>query len=257
MAKDLRIHLALNFGGTVAFSRPPRHWTGTGGLVHAIPNRRVVIERAIRSPRYGWTLAKGLSRGLYYKVKFRLLGRRVTIGRYFQVVGKLDIRGPGTVIFGDRCSVHSTRNSPTTPYTHTPDAVIRFGDLVRLTGTRLSCAARIEVGDWTGLSDCRIMDTDFHSIEATDQPRYQTDGTSKPIVIGRNVWAGAGSMVLKGVRIGDHSVVGAGAVVSTDVPPRTVVFGNPARVIWRLQEPGADDAKVPAPDMPTPQPEPQ
>lgn len=225
--------------------------------MHAITSRRDAIERAIRSPSYGWALARSLARGLYYKIKFRVLGRRVVIGRHFQVVGKLDVRGPGTVIFGDRCSVHSTRLAPTTPYTHSPDAVIEFGDLVRLTGTRLSCSERIEVGDWSGLSDCRIMDTDFHASEVFDRPRYQTDGTSKPVILGRNVWVGAGSMVLKGVQIGDHSIVGAGAVVSTNVPPRTIVFGNPARVIWRLQSPGADEENAPEQEVPTPQPEPQ
>jgi acetyltransferase-like isoleucine patch superfamily enzyme len=200
---------------------------------------------------------------MYYRIKFRTLGRRVVIGRHFQVVGKLDIRGPGTVIFGDRCSVHSTRLSPTTPYTHSPDAVIQFGDLVRLTGTRLGCSERIEVGDWTGLSDCRIMDGDFHALEVSDRPRHQTSGTSKPVIIGRNVWIGAGSMVLKGVQIGDHSVVGAGAVVSTNVPPRAVAFGNPARVIWRLRDPGTDDEpgtvdeSAPEREVPAPEPKPQ
>jgi acetyltransferase-like isoleucine patch superfamily enzyme len=43
-------------------------------------------------------------------------------------------------------------------------------------------------------------------------------------------------MVLKGVKVGANSIVGAGAVVAYSVPPDTVVFGNPARVIWRLRK---------------------
>jgi acetyltransferase-like isoleucine patch superfamily enzyme len=197
-------------------------------------------------------MARGLARGLYYKLKFRLLRRRVEIGRYFHVVGPLDIRGPGRVIFGDFCSVHSTRLAPTTPYTHSPDAVIRFGDRVRLTGTRFGCSERIEVGNWTGLSDARIMDADFHALEPEDQPRYNTTGSSKPVIIGRNVWVGAGAWVLKGVRIGDDSVVGAAAVVTMNVPRRTVVFGNPARVIWRMRAPQpAEEGGSRAPDPET------
>lgn len=58
--------------------------------------------------------------------------------------------------------------------------------------------------------------------------------TSAPIKIGRGVWIGAGAMVLQGVTVGDDAVVAAGAVVSRDVPPRTLVGGVPARVIREL-----------------------
>src|ERR1700750_2821605 len=81
--------------------------------------------------------ARGLMRGEYYCLKFKLLGRRVVIGRFFRVSGPLDIRGPGRVVFGDFCTVASSRLRPTTPYTHSPDAVIRFGNRVMLTRTRL------------------------------------------------------------------------------------------------------------------------
>ena len=105
-----------------------------------------------------------------------------------------------------------------------------------LTGTRLGCISRIEVEDDAGLSEARIMDGDFHSVApTTDGPRYGTDGASKPIFIGRNAWIGTGSMVLKGAKVGANSIVGAGAVVACNVPPDTIVFGNPARVIWRLR----------------------
>lgn len=175
------------------------------------------------------------ARGAYYRVKFKLLRRRVIIGKRFLVQGRLDIRGPGTVIFGDYCGVISTRYQVTTPWTHTPEAVIRFGNHVLLTGTRLGCVSRIEVADWAGLSDARIMDSDFHPIENGEGHRSNVSGRSKPVVIGRNVWLAAGSMVLKGVRIGDNAVVGAGAIVASNVPDNAVVFGNPARVIWRVR----------------------
>ena len=56
----------------------------------------------------------------------------------------------------------------------------------------------------------------------------------KRIIIGSRVWIGAGALVLPGVTVGDEACVGAGAVVTHDVEPRTVVAGNPARVIRRL-----------------------
>ena len=58
--------------------------------------------------------------------------------------------------------------------------------------------------------------------------------SARPIRIGHDVWMGGGTVVLPGVTIGARSVVGAGAVVVHDVPPNTVVVGNPARVIRTL-----------------------
>jgi acetyltransferase-like isoleucine patch superfamily enzyme len=200
-------------------------------------NLVTALRKAMRDPGMACNTATGLLRGYYYRVKFRLLGRRVIIGKFFRVNGPLDINGPGTVIFGDYCSVSSSRLRPTTPYTHSPDAVIRFGNRVLLTRSRLGCVKSIDVADDAGLAECWIMDSDFHSTQATtDGPRYNSPGISKPVIIGRNSWIGAGSMVLKGVRVGENSIVGAGAVVATNVPDNTVVFGNPARVVWRLRK---------------------
>lgn len=196
---------------------------------------RTALRRAGREPGLAITVSLSLLRGFYYRLKFKMLGRRVVIGRNFRVVGPLDIRGPGTVIFGDDCTVLSTRLRPTTPYTHSVDAVIRFGNRVLLTRTRLGCETRIEVDDHAGLAECWLIDSDFHSVGEGDGPRYNTRGRSKAITIGRNAWVGQAAMVLKGVRIGDNAVVGAGSVVASDVDADTVVFGNPARVIWRAR----------------------
>ena len=192
------------------------------------------VRRAIRNPGVAWHVGMALARGLYYPLKFRLLGRRVTVGRRFRVEGRLDIRGPGTVIFGDDCVVRGTRFAPATPYTHDRDAVIRFGNRVMLSSTRLGCKLRIEVGDGADLADARIMDTDFHAVNARGISRRNTGGAAKPVRIGAHAWIGAGAMVLKGVSVGDNSIVGAGAVVMRNVPPDAVVVGNPARVVWRL-----------------------
>jgi acetyltransferase-like isoleucine patch superfamily enzyme len=205
------------------------------------------FQRSLQEPGLAIDTVRGLARGFYYRVKFKLLGRKVIIGKFFRARGPLDIRGPGTVIFGDHCSVESTRLRPTTPYTHAPDAVIQFGDNVLLTRTRLGCQNRIEVGDGAGLAECAILDTDFHSVQqgGGEAPRYNTGGRSKPIVIGPNVWVGQAAMVLKGVRIGANAIVGAGAVVAGNVPEDAVVFGNPARVVWwTRRKPKAAAAKA-------------
>lgn len=200
---------------------------------------QTAIRRALKDPPLAFRLGTSLFWGQYDRAKFRLLGRRVIVGKFFRVSGPLDIRGPGTVIFGDHCTVQSSRLRPTTPYTHAPDSVIKFGNRVMLTRTRLGCVSRIEVEDDAGLAEAWIMDSDFHSVQPTEGPRYNSKGISKPVFIGRNAWIGAGSMVLKGVKVGANSIVGAGAVVAYNVPPDTIVFGNPARVIWRLRKSNA------------------
>src|SRR5688572_4968412 len=105
------------------------------------------FRRTLEDPRLAFDTARGLLRGQYYRWKFRLLGRQVVIGRFFRVIGPLDIQGPGRVEFGDHCTVYSSRLKPTTPYTHSPSAVIRFGNRVMLTRIRLSCENRIEDAD--------------------------------------------------------------------------------------------------------------
>lgn len=63
-----------------------------------------------------------------------------------------------------------------------------------------------------------------------------------PIVLERNVWVGAGAIVLHGVTVGADAVVAAGAVVTRDVPAGTVVAGVPARVVRSVHEPSTDQA---------------
>lgn len=94
--------------------------------------------------------------------------------------------------------------------------------------TQIHCGERIEIGEGTLISwDCVIMDRDYH------HPEGGRENTA-PVIIGRNVWVGCRSIILKGVTIGDDAVIGAGSVVTKDVPPRTLVAGNPAQEIRKV-----------------------
>jgi maltose O-acetyltransferase len=76
--------------------------------------------------------------------------------------------------------------------------------------------------------------TAAHDLKA--ELRIQGWEVAKPVVIEDNVWLGGGAIILPGVRVGRNAVVGAGAVVTRDVPADTIVAGNPARVIREVEE---------------------
>lgn len=86
----------------------------------------------------------------------------------------------------------------------------------------------IDIADDVMIGPNVSLVTSGHPI-APDQRRAGV--TAAPIVIERNVWIAAGATIIGGVTVGENSVVAAGAVVTHDVPPNTLVGGNPARVI--------------------------
>ena len=75
--------------------------------------------------------------------------------------------------------------------------------------------------------------TSGHPVEPSRRREFTI---AKPIVIERNVWIAAGAIIIGGVTVGENSVVAAGAVVTKDVPPDTLVGGNPAKVIRSIAE---------------------
>jgi maltose O-acetyltransferase len=96
----------------------------------------------------------------------------------------------------------------------------------------LDCAL-IEIGDNLQMGPAVQMYTAAHPLEA--EVRRSGLEYARPIRIGHDVWIGGGAIILPGVTIGDGSVVGAGAVVVHDVPPASVVVGNPARLVRTLE----------------------
>jgi maltose O-acetyltransferase len=98
-----------------------------------------------------------------------------------------------------------------------------------LNGTRLGCISRIEIGDDCILADARIIDTDFHSVGRLRNTEGAAPPASAPIRISKNVWISANAAVLKGVEIGENSVIGFGSVVVSAVPADRIFAGNPAK----------------------------
>ena len=95
----------------------------------------------------------------------------------------------------------------------------------------LDCA-RIDIGDDVQIGPAVQLYTARHPLDPAVRRSYLE--SAKPIRIGNDVWIGGAAVVLPGVTVGDRSVVGAGTVVVRDVPPDTVVVGNPAKVVRTL-----------------------
>ncbi|HYP41947.1 MAG TPA: acyltransferase [Chloroflexia bacterium] len=162
-------------------------------------------------------------------------GKRVLFGRNFISRGNLVIRGPGRVVFGDNINAwsHAEKN---VLITYTPDALITIGDDCRLNGAGIQAYRQVRVGSRCILSSTIIVDTDFHPLDPATRHDHDALVVCAPIFIGENVWLAGQTAILKGVTIGDNSVVGFRAVVTKDVPPNVVVGGNPARIVKRLDE---------------------
>ena len=98
-------------------------------------------------------------------------------------------------------------------------------------GTSIRSAKKIIIGDSTMIaSDVTITDSDWHDI----YDRTQAIGRTSPVTLGNNVWIGDGAIVCKGVSIGDNSIIGAGSVVTQDIPSNVIAAGNPAKVLRPL-----------------------
>lgn len=120
--------------------------------------------------------------------------------------------------------------------TRTSDAVINIGDNVGMSGVTIYARKQIDIGENTCIGgNTKIMDNDFHpiEIEARNADIKEKIGT-KPISIGKNCFIGCNALILKGTILGDGCVVGAGAVVSGQFEPGSVIVGNPAKCIRKV-----------------------
>lgn len=121
-----------------------------------------------------------------------------------------------------------------------PHARVEIGNFTALIGAIVRAEREVLIGDYVLISyDVVIIDCE--SVNASSNghlgaKRFPVSNCPPlPIRIGDNVWIGFKTIILAGVTVGDGAIIGAGSVVNEDVPPMTVVAGNPARVFKRLE----------------------
>lgn len=167
---------------------------------------------------------------LVFKLNCILTRKNVTWGKNLRIQGKLSIKGNGNVYIGDNVTIGMT----VTPWTYDKDAVIRISDNVFLNGTKFACKESISIGKNCMIGECRIFDTNFHSININ---RHDPSAYVKveKIDISQNVWIAPDSVILPGVNICENSVVAICSVVTKNVPKNTLVAGNPAKIVKYLE----------------------
>jgi acetyltransferase-like isoleucine patch superfamily enzyme len=188
--------------------------------------------KGIKNPIGGLRYLASLGNGYRIRFKYGFLLKKACFGKNLRLRGKCVIKGPGKVEIGDNVYINGSGH-PVTLFTHHSDAKIIIGSHSFLNGPRFGCRRLIEIGEYNILGDARIMDTDFHSIYP-NRWSQEAEVLSGPVTLKKNVWVGGGAAVLKGVTIGENSVIGFGSVVSADVPENCLVAGNPAKLVKTL-----------------------
>jgi acetyltransferase-like isoleucine patch superfamily enzyme len=146
-------------------------------------------------------------------------------GKLYFYEGWPILRAKGPIVMGRDCRMRggTVRSRLTTG----PDGRIELGINVGIGyGAEIFAEKLVRIGDRASISaHVTIYDTSFHPVDEGEEVR------TAPVEIGRNVWIGRQVIILPGVTIGEHSVVASGSVVSREVPPRTLVAGNPAKPV--------------------------
>jgi GT2 family glycosyltransferase/carbonic anhydrase/acetyltransferase-like protein (isoleucine patch superfamily) len=155
--------------------------------------------------------------------------RKCNTGKLVTTRGKPLIFAKGKIIIGDRVVIWSIFQR--TILSVHAGAKLEIGSKTRLNGVHIAAKSHIIIGSNVRIAPYTlIMDSDFHDIE-----EHSSEGRTLPITINSNVWIASRSVILKGVTIGEGSVVAAGSVVTKDVPPNSMVAGVPAKVVRELK----------------------
>jgi acetyltransferase-like isoleucine patch superfamily enzyme len=152
-------------------------------------------------------------------------------------------RYPGSMIqIGKQCRFRSDFSSnlvginrPCGISTHSKRAQIIIGNNCGFSGSIVGAYEKIEIGNGViAGANTTITDFDWHSVNPANR---STGGEmrSAPILIEDNVWLGLNCLILKGVTIGENTIVGANAVVASSLPANVIAAGNPARVLHTLE----------------------
>jgi acetyltransferase-like isoleucine patch superfamily enzyme len=186
-------------------------------------------------PHYYREIKKQIFYGFWYIINtINLLFWNIEVRGFFKSIGVLEIRklphteikiGSGATFLSKATSNLIGINRPCILSTNNTGAKIIIGDNCGFSGTVIGAFELIKIGNNVRCgANTLITDSDWH----LDDPR---SGEPKSIYIEDNVWLGVNAVILKGVRIGANSVIGANSLVTKDIPANVIAAGNPCKVV--------------------------
>lgn len=167
--------------------------------------------------------------------------KHIQVGLNFKLKGYLLVQGTGTTIIGNNVTIYSQYSvnpigGDKTTLQVMNGAQLLIGNHVGISHANICCHNNIQIDDNVLIGGgVKIYDTDFHSLEYEKRmEKPDLNVKTSPIHIKKGAFIGAHSIILKGVTIGEKSVVGAGSVVVNNVPDGEIWGGNPAKFIRKL-----------------------
>lgn len=173
-------------------------------------------RRVLKRPSIAWGVLNAQLR----------LGRKVHVPLTVCLHGKVQVENKGEIRLGERVLIRATAAPVELIARHGGRLAVGEGTFINY-GVSITAYHSVTIG-----RNCQIghytfiYDNDEHEVESKF-----TLAPSRPVILEDRVWLGTRVIVLKGVRIGHDSVIGAGSVVTHDVPPRSIAVGVPARVV--------------------------
>lgn len=159
-----------------------------------------------------------------------------------RVIGRILIRNEGRLVIGDNVRFNSSQISnyvglykPCTIGIEKGGEVI-IGNNAGFSGVSIYCQKYIKIGNYVNCGgNVALWDSDFHPLEYEARRIHDvTKIKTSPVIIEDDVFIGANSIILKGVRIGKRSIIGAGSVVTGNIPEGEIWAGNPAKFLKKI-----------------------
>jgi acetyltransferase-like isoleucine patch superfamily enzyme len=172
------------------------------------------------------------------KTKILFKYKKIDSGKGNLLFGKFILYNYGTLKIGNDCKILSRTKEyqnyiyPVSLSIMTKNTVVEIGSGVELVGCFFRIRYGLKIGNKTVIAPgVRIID---HDHDTNPKKRHENIFPGKEIIIGKNVWIGYDSTILKGVNIGDGAIIAAGSVITKNVASNTIVGGIPAKEIKKI-----------------------
>jgi len=155
-----------------------------------------------------------------YRYLLRCVGLKTIVGKGTEIFNFTNVKIGSHCLIQDHVYIRAGLNGK-----------VHIGEFCAINSfAKLFGHGGIEIGDYSQIGPAALITTTVHNYKGSLEADFQA------VKIGKWVWVGAGSIIMAGITIGDKSVIGAGSIVTKDIPSNCVAVGNPARVIKKHEK---------------------